>query len=55
MSEVEECKKNLYIIFKHRFKQKFKHSNPVKIFHVRNIENLMGTDNLEEFLRSCSS
>ena len=28
------------------------HSNPVKIFHVRDIENLMGTDNLEEFLRN---
>ena len=26
------------------------HSNLVKIFHVRDIENLMGTDNLEEFL-----
>ena len=31
------------------------HSNPVKIFHVRDIENLMGTDNLEEFLRNSSS
>ena len=27
------------------------HSNPVKIFHVRDIENLIGTDNLEELLR----
>ena len=31
------------------------HSNPVKIFHVRDIENFMGTDNLEEFLKICSS
>ena len=31
------------------------HSNPAKIFHVRDIENLMGTDNLEEFLRNSSS
>ena len=31
------------------------HSNPVKIFHVRDIENLMGTGNLEEFLRNSSS
>ena len=31
------------------------HSNPVKIFHVRDIENLMGTDNLEKLLRNCSS
>ena len=28
------------------------HSNPVKKFYIRDIENLMGTDNLEEFLRS---
>ena len=28
------------------------HSNPVKNFHVRDIENLMGSDNLEEFLRN---
>ena len=30
-------------------------SNPVKLFYVRDIENLMGTDNLEEFLRKSSS
>ena len=27
-------------------------SNPVKIFHVRDIENLVGADNLEELLRN---
>ena len=27
-------------------------SSPVNIFHVRDIENLMGTDNPEEFLRN---
>ena len=31
------------------------HSNSVKIFHVRDIENLIGTDNLEEFRRNSSS
>ena len=31
------------------------HSNKVKIFHARDIENLMGTDNLEKFLRNSSS
>ena len=31
------------------------HSNPVKIFHVRDTENLIGTDNLEEFLGNSSS
>ena len=33
----------------------FEQSKPVKSFHVRDIENLLGTDNLEEFLRNCSS
>ena len=31
------------------------HSHPVKNFHVKDIENLMGTDNLEEFLRNFPS
>ena len=31
------------------------HNNPVKNFHVRDIGNLVGTDNLEEFLRNSSS
>ena len=30
------------------------HSNQVRIFHVKDIENLMGTDNFEEFLRNSS-
>ena len=30
------------------------HSNPVKIFHVRDIENLMGTDNVGSSHRWCS-
>ena len=31
------------------------HSNPVKIFHIRDIANLMGADNFEECLSNCSS
>ena len=28
------------------------HNNPVKIFHVRDIENLKDSDNLEEFIKN---
>ena len=53
MSEVEECEKNLFhVVLQRPCKHKLsEHSNLVKIFHVRDIENLMGTDNLEEFLK----
>ena len=42
-----------------RVREKFillsEHSNQVNIFHVRYIENLMGFENLEEFLKISSS
>ena len=55
MSEVEEREKNLFYVVLQQLCKLSEHSNPVKIFHVRDTENLMGTDNLEQFLRNSSS
>ena len=54
MLEVEECEKNYSMWFYNNCVniKLSEHSNPVKNFHVRDIGNLTGTDNFEEFLRN---
>lgn len=49
MLEVEECEKNYSMWFCNNCVniKLSEYSNPVKIFHVRGIENLAGTDNLK--------
>ena len=56
MSSTEECRENLlYLVWNNAVNDKLsKRSNPVKIFHIIDIEKLFGIDNLDDFISNTS-
>ena len=55
MSTTQECQEDtLYLVFQHVNVKLTEHGRINKIFHVTDIENLLETDNLVEYINNAS-